>query len=144
MKKLLLTGIATLFLATGTAPAIECAKYSGIRLQQCIAKETDLIELPASPPLDYKKEIDIPYDPQRPPPEFDHAFQGTVEILESANPCGDGDLFKVGCMTYIQREPYPLCHIEMAKRRIIEAMGGKYDDVLRHEIGHCNGWKHSR
>jgi hypothetical protein len=153
----LITSIAALFLATAAMstsmadpaslsnPFEPCASYSGMKLRQCIAKETDLIELPPKyrrkvPP--YKKATDVPYDPHRPPPEFDHAFKGTVEIRESADPCSNGNMFTLGCTTYIQSEPYPLCHIEMLKRRMIEAMGGKYDDVLRHEIGHCNGWKH--
>ena len=145
MLKMLLTGIAALFLATGAAHA-DCASYSGMKLQQCIAKE--LIELPIPPKFrretpktptpPYTKGTDEVVVVEMPPPEFDHAFQGTVEIRESADPCGDGDLFKMGCTTYIQREPYPLCHIEMAKRRIIEAMGEKYDDVLRRDCpDHC-------
>jgi hypothetical protein len=63
MKKALLTGIAALFLATGTVHAEphSCAKYSGVKLQQCIIEDA------------WRKAVE-------PPEEFDHEFIGTMTV----------------------------------------------------------------
>jgi hypothetical protein len=80
-----------------------------------------------------------------PPEEYDHPYDGPVKIWRSA----DQDYIKSKCPASIF--PYHLgcggrksatgeCHILMADDDTIRKHGWTPEIVLRHEIGHCNGW----
>jgi len=80
-----------------------------------------------------------------PPPEYDHPFTGKLEVhylndgaLEikahcPANKYGQ----RLGCATIIRPE---YCQIYIGPIDELETYGLTDITVLRHEIGHCNGW----
>jgi hypothetical protein len=83
-----------------------------------------------------------------PPPQFDRPYEGELKIvrgtqadLRAACPSS----FKlgnhaIGCMQlHLQGMP---CIIYILNDIGLQAIGWDYDIVLRHERGHCNGWKH--
>src|SRR5262249_32076184 len=83
--------------------------------------------------------------PEIPPVEFDHPFDGKATIYyatdEIWNPCGkirkdypDGDL--AGCAWPHDGQ----CTIIIAPLKILRKYGITPRIVLRHELGHCNGW----
>jgi len=83
--------------------------------------------------------------PEIPPVEFDHPFDGKATIYyatdEIWNPCGktrkdypDGDL--AGCAWPHDGQ----CTIIIAPLKILRKYGLTPRIVLRHELGHCNGW----
>jgi len=121
MKKLLLTGIAVLFLATGTAHAWE----RSITFQER----------------------------QLPPKEFDHEYNGTLTLFKELDqkdmPCRHErkrELDELGTRPYacVHANHFGpnTCAIWIMKRDEIEYDGWSYDIIMRHEIGHCNGWHH--
>jgi hypothetical protein len=79
-----------------------------------------------------------------PPEEFDHPFGGTTRVWRSS----DQAEIKAKCPP--SAFPYHLgcggksatgqCHILMADDETIRKHGWTPEIVLRHEIGHCNGW----
>ena len=79
------------------------------------------------------------------PIEFDHPFAGTVkiEIVATRN-----DLKTFCSIAFIagltlacsRRHGDVLCHIVIVDERIIKEQGWTRELMLRHEIGHCNGW----
>jgi hypothetical protein len=79
-----------------------------------------------------------------PPEEYDHAFNGEVKIWREASQ----EVIKSKCPASIF--PYHLgcggkrangeCHILMADDATIKHYGWTPEIVLRHEVGHCNGW----
>jgi hypothetical protein len=79
-----------------------------------------------------------------PPAEYDHPYKGEVKIWRSASQ----DEIKSKCPP--SAFPYHLgcggprssgeCHILMADDETIRKHGWTPEIVLRHEIGHCNGW----
>ena len=79
-----------------------------------------------------------------PPEEFDHPYKGELKIFRSSSQ----DEIKSKCPASIF--PYHLgcggrrasgeCHILMADDDTIKKYGWTPEIVLRHEIGHCNGW----
>ena len=113
MKKLLLTGIAALFLTTGTAHT-----------------ETNLAAYG---------------DPQAilPPPEYDYYPPGGFRVFtvpthsELVRMCGQEHAPFPSCGG---RDKNGVCIILALPRLEMPAMGYDYDDVKRHEFGHCNGW----
>src|SRR5262249_47462189 len=120
-KTAVLTGIAALFLATGTAHAeqfLPRSTYSGTLLE-----------------------------PFLPPEEFDHEYHGTLTVFPIIDPTMLN--FPRGCRTTVScayrdwRGPNT-CAIWIADREEIERQGYSYDLVYRHEIGHCNGWHHNK
>jgi len=88
-----------------------------------------------------------------PPVEYDHPYSGDLLIIDDVkwqtlrDNCGPiyrdapGAAFLSGCA-----HVYPgKCVILIAEQRTISTMAGahpswSYDNILRHEIGHCNGW----
>jgi hypothetical protein len=83
--------------------------------------------------------------PEIPPVEYDHPFDGKATIYyatdEIWNPCGktrkdypDGDL--AGCAWPHDGQ----CTIIIAPLKILRKYGLTPRIVLRHELGHCNGW----
>jgi hypothetical protein len=87
-----------------------------------------------------------------PPPEYDHPYtEGPVWIrvvysqADVRDKCEKARLLDValacGSSRYLQSDPsVKACLITMASKDVIEAAGYTYEVVLRHEIGHCNGW----
>jgi hypothetical protein len=80
-----------------------------------------------------------------PPPEYDHPFSGKLEVhylddgaLEIKAHC-PANMYgqRLGCMT-INRPGY--CQIYIGPIDELETYGLTDITVLRHEIGHCNGW----
>jgi len=110
MKKLFLTGIAVLFLVTGTAHAQSSFPF---------------------PRYVYTF---------RPPPEYDKPYTGELTIKhvstdelkmvcwEPGRACTHTDMFNRSCIIYILDDPALLLS------------GVDPDEVMRHEIRHCNGW----
>jgi hypothetical protein len=90
-----------------------------------------------------------------PPPEFDHPYHGKLYISGENEPtrmaafCGfpDKEFYPSGQvrirMVYGCAQPRGNeCMIIMPKRKWLEYHGVDYDETLRHEIAHCNGWRH--
>jgi hypothetical protein len=82
-----------------------------------------------------------------PPPEYDHPYGGkvvieqyhTVASLREA--CGVSTA--VGCML---REDGKTCVIARVDDRILawnQWTKARVDALIRHETGHCNGWRHT-
>src|SRR5262245_46082448 len=87
---------------------------------------------------------------QQPPPEFDRPFDGKLEIIyDDDDPCSaTGSRIVVACTNGredFHPQPYMKnpgkCVIRLV-RRVIEAWKVNIEDVVRHEIAHCNGWRH--
>src|SRR5215475_347839 len=91
--------------------------------------------------------------PITPPPQYDpllHPYTGKLTIrrvdrADTANRCSrqlrqySSDI-AVGCT---QLNPYEnSCEIWILNDYEINRMGFDYEAVLRHELGHCNGWRH--
>jgi hypothetical protein len=82
-----------------------------------------------------------------PPKKFDYPFPGNLIITRvsefdahcprEAREFGDNLL---GCA-----RPYgSVCKIYIAPDETLALRGLKYEDALRHEVAHCNGWIHDR
>ena len=112
MKKLLLTDIAALFLATGTAHA---------------AQFTMLM-----PPAEYDK----PYIG-----ELTIKRVATEQDLRNGACPGaqwTKGLPSMGCAG--RSVDGKQCTIVVVSDQVLKALGGTYAAVVRHEIAHCNGW----
>ena len=91
-----------------------------------------------------------------PPPEFDHPFKGKLYISAE----NDFEQMIVGCQWTVPyrdihgcaRPPFwhtpgigtmgpNECMILLVKRDLMR-QAFDYEDVIRHEQGHCNGWRH--
>jgi hypothetical protein len=78
-----------------------------------------------------------------PPAEFDRPYDGELIITrphwqEVSRLCGK--THAIGC-THGRETHLPYrCYVAIAPDD--ELMGWDYAYVLRHEIGHCNGWRH--
>jgi hypothetical protein len=84
--------------------------------------------------------------PWLPPLEYDHPYTGKLRIIRADKdllfkmcpaPLGLG-ADQLGCA-----HPYPIeneCVIFLASNDILEITGWSEEILLRHEIGHCNGW----
>jgi len=84
-------------------------------------------------------------DPQAilPPPEYDYYPPGGFRVLtvpthsELVRMCGQEHAPFPSCGG---RDKNGVCIILALPRLEMPAMGYDYDDVKRHEFGHCNGW----
>src|SRR5262245_36134770 len=81
-----------------------------------------------------------------PPEEYDKPYWGTLTIEQDVPQdqiraaCVGGKLptaFALACSFKIM---VGRCHIMIAPEADIKARGYAVDTVMRHEIGHCNGW----
>src|SRR5262249_16144998 len=80
-----------------------------------------------------------------PPPKYDKPYEGELEIrffsnIEDIRGACPGTHSEVACA-------FPLadlkkCWIMMGTEDAIKRRGYGYAFVLRHELAHCNGWKH--
>jgi len=113
MKKTLLSGIAALLLATGAA-------HAAWKL-----------------PMDTQAKV-------LPPKEFDHPFDGRTELsrvtqAEINRICPNPGQRKYACGGL---RPDGICVVWIVDDDGLDLSGYDYDVILRHEIGHCNGWHH--
>lgn len=79
-----------------------------------------------------------------PPPEFDHPYVGTIKVIRDdagSLPCRPRSLSnRLGC-TYPPKKPDEECVIYLAFPDDIKEAGYSENDLWRHEIAFCNGWK---
>jgi hypothetical protein len=79
-----------------------------------------------------------------PPPQFDPPFEGTIKVTrdsEASLPCRPRSLStRLGC-TYPPKKPDEGCVIYLALPDEIKEAGYSENDLWRHEIAFCNGWK---
>lgn len=92
-----------------------------------------------------------PRGPFYPPPEYDHPFAGKTIVVKE----WDQDVLKSMGGT-IKNPPRTFlviggtsvggykgaCIIFVGKKALLKERGYAVEDVVRHETGHCNGWKH--
>lgn len=80
-----------------------------------------------------------------PPPEYDHYFEGdlTIRLLDTFEElwalCGRKEDFLLGC-TYPDLVQHKSCIILMVNDTQMRRRGWTTGIILRHEMGHCNGW----
>jgi len=114
-------GIATLFLATGTAHTAQPLWLPSAQYE----KPTFDKEMLPKPPSHF---------PLLPPSKYDRPYVGRLTLEISADPnclgnaiaCAQGGQFS--------------CQIKMMPDEVIISRGFDPLDVFRHEQGHCNGW----
>jgi hypothetical protein len=90
-----------------------------------------------------------------PPLKYDYLYQGQLTIargiLAVMNAvCAEVKLAKFAlpyaCSRIYRRTntpkeaPADICHVFIAEDNLLLPAGWIYKDVLRHELGHCNGW----
>jgi hypothetical protein len=119
MKKTLLTGIAALSLATGTAHSQE----------QVVSRDNPIAR----------------YSMTMPPPEYDHPYPGKLIIdVRSETEVDWWCQFtstrkpKLTCTLPSAHRDY--CHIVTMSDDDMRAFGFDPKVIHRHEIAHCNGW----
>jgi hypothetical protein len=81
--------------------------------------------------------------PILPPIEFDHYYEGdlTINMVNTQEElfaaCGmEPNRFLLACSTHTRTA----CLITMVKDEVMRSKGWTTGLLLRHEIGHCNGW----
>jgi hypothetical protein len=83
-----------------------------------------------------------------PPAEYDHDYDGELLLVRMAaedisivckRALAPGQTLTLGCSQSIGRS----CRVMIAKDEELKQHGLDYDIVYRHEVGHCNGWKHA-
>jgi len=88
--------------------------------------------------------------PFLPPPQYDHPYAGEL-IINRVGPevgvalsCPTANFVTgraIACnLRTIGPGPKERCEIFIAADSVIASVGLTFDLVLRHEIGHCNGW----
>jgi hypothetical protein len=135
--------------ADSKRPVVQAARAGRQAARPVPAPEGSLIGVPNDTlsPL-VQKEIDAVIQLKAeaqglPPAEFDHPYPGPVKInfvksvkeIEMACPSGNHPR---ACAYPSQSE----CRIVMLDHDALRAEGHDPDFILRHETGHCNGWKH--
>ena len=132
MKKALLTGIAVLFLATGTAHAGEGTPADEALID--IWERTKILPAPDLAPV--RPGLIWVF---RPPPEYDKPFDGLVVIQEFRGEEMKGACFRRGfaCAEFVTGNP-AVCTIKLLVDFIKPPLNR--EETIRHEIGHCNGW----
>jgi hypothetical protein len=80
-----------------------------------------------------------------PPSQFDHPFEGTITVKrdsEASLPCRPRSLStRLGCTYPSTTGSDKECEIYLALPDEIKAAGYSENDLWRHEIAFCNGWK---
>ena len=98
-----------------------------------------------SVPLDVKWEQGV-----LPPKEFDHEYDGELKIQHMIaedidelcrGAVRDGQR-ALACTRAFYGNPKS-CTIYMMTEDDLARLGWNYNIVLRHELGHCNGWHHA-
>lgn len=83
-----------------------------------------------------------------PPEQYDKPFTAGPVIVVRGDEKLMGQIcpktpfpIALGCRASISNAtPSPVCFIVIAKDDILAAQGWSYEQVKRHEIGHCHGW----
>jgi hypothetical protein len=86
-----------------------------------------------------------------PPAKYDHPFDGVVRVDRNMHDCEEDmgpSKWRLACTTgrvaYYDAEGHDdtksLCIIHMLPDKELRARGFTSEMILRHEIGHCNGW----
>jgi hypothetical protein len=108
--------------------------------------QNNMIDSPAFAPAPYlvpaKPTPPLKSFPILPPVEHDHYYEGdltinmvdTLEELYAA--CGMQNRFLLACSTHTRTA----CLITVVKDEVMRSKGWTTGLLLRHEIGHCNGW----
>jgi hypothetical protein len=79
-----------------------------------------------------------------PPPEYDHPFPGEVIVVRDPQDyprfglCRISHPNPIGCTR--SKGKNGVCLIYIADDDTLKRYDMPYDEVLRHEIAHCNGW----
>jgi hypothetical protein len=135
--------------ADSKRPVVQAARAGRQAARPVPAPEGSLIGVPNDTlsPL-VQKEIDAVIQLKAeahglPPAEFDHPYPGKVKIefvksLEDVKAACGGRPNVSAC----QHGDRPGCEITMLDHDVARALGHDPDKILRHEVGHCNGWKH--
>jgi len=95
--------------------------------------ETPLRSQPAVPP---------PNNNILPPAEYDHEYKGLLAIEEVPDietllrTCRLPQRWALGCAMYSATS----CHVYLVPEAVMKQYGWWREVMLRHEIGHCNGW----
>jgi|SRR5215467_5599230 len=77
-----------------------------------------------------------------PPPEYDHYYEGdlTIEVKDTLeelyNACNNNNPILLGCSYRYAKN----CVIYLASDKLMRKRGWNSGLLLRHEMGHCNGW----
>jgi hypothetical protein len=76
-----------------------------------------------------------------PPAEFDHPHNGTLYAhvvggTEAVNSACNNPKFNLGCSSHVG----DICFVYVASDATARKFGWTPEEVMRHEIGHCNGW----
>jgi hypothetical protein len=83
-----------------------------------------------------------------PPPQYDHEYAGKLYI-SAENPLSTLEtacsMKTIGCahVPYTHGLGANECMILLPKRETMDKMGIDYEALKRHEIAHCNGWRHT-
>jgi len=83
-----------------------------------------------------------------PPPEHDRPYTGVLTVIR-----GTQDELRAQCPIFrpynwalgcspVRMNRSTHCIVYIADDATLKAAGWRYDLVLRHELGHCNGWRH--
>jgi len=80
-----------------------------------------------------------------PPPKYDKPYEGELEIIFFSNSADvkaacPNTSTDTACATH--SVDLKRCWIHMGTEEVIKREGGNYTFTLRHELAHCNGWKH--
>jgi hypothetical protein len=92
-----------------------------------------------------------PRDRGLPPPEFDHPYDGPLEIVitradipDIAAACPTIKVPPWSAMLGCSRITPTRCEVYIAHDDLLQAYRTTYDVTWRHERGHCNGWRHAQ
>lgn len=109
-----------------------------------LAVQTISNSLPAQQyPMAYQERV-------LPPAQYDHDYDGELiirhmserEIYEQCRTAArDGYGKPFACSRAFLGEP-KRCFVYMMIESDLAKLGWNYNIVMRHELGHCNGWKH--
>ena len=124
MKKTLLTGIAALFLAIGAA-------HAGSRPQVAVGKPR-IITTTVKGAL-------------YPPPKYDKPYEGELELRFFSDTEYVERICKLGPKVYgcaAKMLDGKKCYIFVISEAAAKKTGRNFAFMLRHELAHCNGWKH--
>ena len=79
-----------------------------------------------------------------PPAKYDHPFEGVVRVDRDMHDCKEDmgpNKARLACTTgRVAYHDVPHCIIHMLPDEELRARGFTSEMILRHEVGHCNGW----
>ena len=84
-----------------------------------------------------------------PPAEYDHPFDGEVVVFDELDEkalqreCGRAINLRPGATAIAcapMGGPGKKCVVHIGEQRLLALQASSFENILRHEIGHCNGW----